>query len=339
MEENNQKGYKLSLSGESFKGMIIQLLETLKKDQITLDKINQISKEKKVTTSKLDNKIKEIQESSKFEDKTCEVMIWQEKGKLTKIAIKSETIEITLSKKAPFQYELQANITSTNQGETNQILMQVNYEGVSTTTTTQENVNENYQIEQTVNHKKISYHYNNQITFTNSIETHQLTNENAMILNNYEEEQVKSFLGQVEERIQKVNKEQMEELGLKEEQNPIIQIISQYNLAEGSFVNSNNGKVTELEVNTFNQKFENYQSTNLQGVTVKGLLSTIQLNNETQGENRKIKEIHFCGEEYEATEQNMVSLKENVELETAYRVEFEKEEETGLIYRVVVNKK
>ncbi len=338
MEENNQKGYKLSLSGESFKGMIIQLLETLKKDQITLDKINQISKEKKVTTSKLDNKIKEIQESSKFEDKTCEVMIWQEKGKLTKIAIKSETIEITLSKKAPFQYELQANITSTNQGETNQILMQVNYEGVSTTTT-QENVNENYQIEQTVNHKKISYHYNNQITFTNSIETHQLTNENAMILNNYEEEQVKSFLGQVEERIQKVNKEQMEELGLKEEQNPIIQIISQYNLAEGSFVNSNNGKVTELEVNTFNQKFENYQSTNLQGVTVKGLLSTIQLNNETQGENRKIKEIHFCGEEYEATEQNMVSLKENVELETAYRVEFEKEEETGLIYRVVVNKK
>ena len=34
MEENNQKGYKLSLSGESFKGMIIQLLETLKKDQI-----------------------------------------------------------------------------------------------------------------------------------------------------------------------------------------------------------------------------------------------------------------------------------------------------------------
>ena len=279
-----------------------------------------------MTTSKLDNKIKEIQESSKFEDKTCEVMIWQEKGKLTKIAIKSETIEITLSKKAPFQYELQANITSTNQGETNQILMQVNYEGVSTTTTTQENVNENYQIEQTVNHKKISYHYNNQITFTNSIETHQLTNENAMILNNYEEEQVKSFLGQVEERIQKVNKEQMEELGLKEEQNPIIQIISQYNLAEGSFVNSNNGKVTELEVNTFNQKFENYQSTNLQGVTVKGLLSTIQLNNETQGENRKIKEIHFCGEEYEATEQNMVSLKENVE-------------ETGLIYRVVVNKK
>ena len=78
----------------------------------------------------------------------------------------------------------------------------------------------------------------------------------------------------------------------------------------------------------------------MQGVTVKGLLSTIQLNNETQDEDdRKIKEIHFDGEEYEVTDQNILLLKGTVEIQEAYRVEFERDEETGLIYRAVINKK
>ena len=98
--------------------------------------------------------------------------------------------------------------------------------------------------------------------------------------------------------------------------------------------------MSEQEVSTFNALFENYQSTNLKGVTVKGLLSTIQRNNETQeDESRKIKEIHFDGEEYEVTEQNITLLKSNVETEEAYRVEFEKDEDTGIIYRAVINKK
>lgn len=98
-------------------------------------------------------------------------------------------------------------------------------------------------------------------------------------------------------------------------------------------------EISEEEVATFNEKFEMYESTNLQGVTVKGLLSTIQLNNESQEDNRKIKEIHFDGEEYDVTDQNITLLKSSVETETAYRVEFERDENTGIIYRVVINKK
>ena len=136
----------------------------------------------------------------------------------------------------------------------------------------------------------------------------------------------------------------MEELGLQENENPLVQMIMPlrqsltYSQAAGAINNSSN--ISEIEVNTFNQKFENYESTNLQGVTVKGLLSTIQLNNESQeNEDRKVKEIHFDGEEYEATDSNIVILKSSVETETAYRVEFERNETTGLIYRVVINKK
>ena len=68
-------------------------------------------------------------------------------------------------------------------------------------------------------------------------------------------------------------------------------------------------------------------------------MSIIQTNNESAtSDNRKIKEIHFDGEEYEATEQNITLIKSTIETETLYRVEFELDSNTGLIYRVVINK-
>ncbi len=102
-----------------------------------------------------------------------------------------------------------------------------------------------------------------------------------------------------------------------------------------------NSSIAEEEVNSFNTKFENYESTNLKGTTVKGLLSTIQQNNlvNEENEDRQIKEIHFDGEEYETTDQNIVFIKEAIETEESYRVEFERDENTGLIYRAVINKK
>lgn len=97
--------------------------------------------------------------------------------------------------------------------------------------------------------------------------------------------------------------------------------------------------MSELEINTFNNKFEMYESTNLQGVTVKGLLSTISLNNESQDNDRQIKEINFNGEEYEATDENLTFIKEDIDTEKSYRVEFEKDQDTGIIYRAVINEK
>ena len=185
------------------------------------------------------------------------------------------------------------------------------------------------------------YQFNNQIDFIENANIEELSDNNSMILNNYEEEKVTNFLEQAGERIQKVNKQQMEQLGLEEYQNPLIQMFSPglglfiYNQATDVVNNTN---ISEAEINAFNSKFENYESTNLRGVTVKGLLSTIQTNNAVQN-NKKIEEIHFNGEEYEVTDQNISFLKDSVELETTYRVEFERDEETGIIYRAVINKK
>ena len=45
------------------------------------------------------------------------------------------------------------------------------------------------------------------------------------------------------------------------------------------------------------------------------------------------------GEEYEVTEQNITLLKSSINVDDAYRVEFEKDINTGLIYRAVINKR
>ena len=49
--------------------------------------------------------------------------------------------------------------------------------------------------------------------------------------------------------------------------------------------------------------------------------------------------MNFNGEEYEVNGQNIAALKEEVIAENYYRVEFERDQETGLIYRAVINPK
>lgn len=366
VEENNEKGYKLLLTEEQIKNIIIQLLETLKEDQTVLDKINESIEQEgnstKITATTIDNLLKDIENETTSDEETYEITVFQEKGKTTQLSVKiketteAQEIEIKVEKKREdnlLQYKISLipNIEESDKS----ISFIANYTGLSTL----QNVKETYEVElheeaeQTSNanantseNNAITYKYqfNNQITFGNTAEIEEFSNENAMILNNYEAEQVSDFLEKVEERIKLVNEQQMEELGLETDENPILQMLQPflgmtiYTQAIGA-MNTTSSNMNELEVSTFNAKFENYESTNLQGVTVKGLLSTIQLNNESQENNRQIKEIHFDGEEFEGSEQNISYIKSSIELEDYYRVEFERDENTGLIYRAVINKK
>lgn len=153
-------------------------------------------------------------------------------------------------------------------------------------------------------------------------------------MNDKDQEYINNLLSAIEQRWKDVNAKFMEELGASEEQNPIKYIIPTYILSQ----NENGQNTNQEEVNTFNAKFELYQSTNSKGATVKGLLTTIQNNNEVEG-NNKIEEVNLNGEEFEVTEQNITLMKSSINVEDDYKIEFEKDSDTGLIYRVVVNKK
>ena len=195
-----------------------------------------------------------------------------------------------------------------------------------TTNTTSTNTSEN-----TASHNK--YSITNNVQFKDSVEIEDLTEENAVILNDQDNEYVTNLMNAIQERIVEVNKVQMEELGVSENENPM-----QYLIPTLSTNNQETAEIDEQAVNAFNAKFELYQSTNTKGATVKGLLTTIQNNNETEG-NNKIEEINMDGEEYEVTEQNITLLKSSINVDDAYRVEFEKDINTGLIYRAVINKR
>ncbi len=196
-------------------------------------------------------------------------------------------------------------------------------------TTIQENSNSNSQ-DNTIRYK---YTITNNVQFKDRIDIEDLTEDNAVILNDKDDAYVTNLMNAIKERLEQVNKVQMEELGVSENENPIQYVIPTYLI-----LGETTAEINEEEVNTFNAKFELYESTNTKGATVKGLLTTIQNNNEAE-DNNKIEEINMDGEEYEVTEQNITFLKSNINVDDAYRVEFEKDSNTGLIYRAVINKR
>lgn len=353
-------GYKLRINGEQLKNILVKILDTLKNDQKTLDKLNEYLEEQKnslkLTATNIDNYKKTLEQEQNGNDINYEITVFAQKDKTNKIVISNDELIITIEKEKSDDF-LKYKVSLEDKDESGNLgfSFSANYTGLSGL----QNVKEEYIIERTVDPSKniinnvqteknntsekitTKYQFNNQIDFIENANIEELSDNNSMILNNYEEEKVTNFLEQAGERIQKVNKQQMEQLGLEEYQNPLIQMFSPglglfiYNQATDVVNNTN---ISEAEINAFNSKFENYESTNLRGVTVKGLLSTIQTNNSGQN-NKKIEEIHFNGEEYEVTDQNISFLKDSVELETTYRVEFERDEETGIIYRAVINKK
>ena len=161
-----------------------------------------------------------------------------------------------------------------------------------------------------------------------------MNSENTVILNEKDDEYVTNLLTAIDERLIQVNETFLQELNITEAQDPLENILPEYFIS----TNGDTSNVNQNEVQSFNAKFELYESTNSKGATVKGLLTTIQNNNEQEG-NNKIEEINLDGQEYEVTEQNITLMKSSINVEDGYRIEFERDENTGLIYRAVINKK
>ena len=340
IEEANSKGYKLTLNGEQIKNVSIKLLEELKNDQITLDKINEYLKVYKNSLKITTNDIEDIIENLNNEEtinQNLEIVVYQTNGKTKSFIIKTDDVEIKIEKTLQnndLQYNINLNTNIDNQTFNMDFI--IKFTGLQT----MQNISESYELtlsdEENGSYK---YIYNNDIDFTENINIELFTNSNTLRIDKMEEEERNTFINAVIQRITGVTQNQMAKLGVDE--NPLIYAIPQLSIFSNAVDIVDNNNLNETEISTFNQKFENYESTNLKGVTVKGLLSTIELNNETnaEDENRKIKEIHFDGEEYEVTEQNITLLKSSVETESEYRVGFERDEDTGIIYRAVINKK
>ena len=343
VEELDRNGDRLTLTGEELKNILVKLLETLKNDQTTLEKINEYLKAQRnsasITVRDIEQQIEELNNNTDLGSETIEITIYEKNRKVTAILVKTNNIIIDIEKENTNK-ELAYHITlkPDTASEETQVTLDIAYTDISDN----QKIKETYTFGYKTPELEAKYIFENNVDFTVTNNIEDFTEENTMLLTNYEPEQVSSFLQAATQRISQVNEQQMEQLGLEVGQNPllvgIINPLLEISIQSSAISTIGKSNLSQEEIESFNQKFELYQSTNLQGVTVKGLLSTISLNNETK-ENQQIKEINFNGEEYEATEQNIAFIKEDVATEKSYRVEFEKDSNTGIIYRAVINEK
>lgn len=340
LSDLNGTGYRLTLQGSETQELVINLLETLKNDQALLENLNNYLKDYKnstnITTNNIEELISNMKNNNYLNNENLEITVYKNNGKLSKILFSINELNLDIQKIITDENNIQYNVLlNTNYNNENLTLNgKINLNNLNT-----ENVQETYELTLQKSDKNYTYKLENNVNFSNDISIEDFTTENTSPLTNFDEVTVENFLVTVRQRIEDVNNMQMLELGYQE--NPVTKLIPNLGVYSDLINNLNSPKISEEDVLTFNNKFEVYQSTNLQGVTVRGLLSTIELNNEQQQDNssRQIKEINFNGEEYEVNEQNIAGLKEEIVPENYYRVEFEKDMDTGLIYRAVINPK
>lgn len=355
VKESDMSGYKLSLTWTDLQNVLVKLLETLKNDQTTVDKLNEYLKiqknSAKITASQIDDAIKSIKDDTDFSDKNFEIAVYQKNRDVCKLVIETTEGTIAIEKKIEGNQQNIVVSYEMKEDKKSKISFSANFENLESL----QNIKENYELIMSlpevaesstttdVDSEVVVYKYNfsNDVNFTDSATVEDFSSDNSLMLTDYDSDQVSSFLNAVVERISEVNEQQMGQLGLEASKNPIVNIIPSIGLYLGNMnvLNQVNSNMSEAEINNFNQKFEAYESTNLKGVTVKGLLSTISLNNQSEETSNEIKEINYNGEEYEASEQNITLIKGEIDTEKSYRVEFEKDQDTGLIYRAVINEK
>lgn len=355
VKESDMSGYKLSLTGTDLQNVLVKLLETLKNDQTTVDKLNEYLKiqknSAKITASQIDDAIKSIKDDTDFSDKNFEIAVYQKNRDVCKLVIETTEGTIAIEKKIEGNQQNIVVSYEMKEDKKSKISFSANFENLESL----QNIKENYELIMSlpevaesstttdVDSEVVVYKYNfsNDVNFTDSATVEDFSSDNSLMLTDYDSDQVSSFLNAVVERISEVNEQQMGQLGLEASENPIVNIIPSIGLYLGNMnvLNQVNSNMSEAEINNFNQKFEAYESTNLKGVTVKGLLSTISLNNQSEETSNEVKEINYNGEEYEASEQNITHIKGEIDTEKSYRVEFEKDQDTGLIYRAVINEK
>ena len=353
VKESDMSGYKLSLTGTDLQNVLVKLLETLKNDQTTVDKLNEYLKiqknSAKITASQIDDAIKSIKDDTDFSDKNFEIAVYQKNRDVCKLVIETTEGTIAIEKKIEGNQQNIVVSYEMKEDKKSKISFSANFENLESL----QNIKENYELIMSlpevaesstttdVDSEVVVYKFSNDVNFTDSATVEDFSSDNSLMLTDYDSDQVSNFLNAVVERISEVNEQQMGQLGLEASENPIVNMIPSIGLYLGNMnvLNQVNSNMSEAEINNFNQKFEAYESTNLKGVTVKGLLSTISLNNQSEGTSNEIKEINYNGEEYEASEQNITLIKGEIDTEKSYRVEFEKDQDTGLIYRAVINEK
>lgn len=332
--EQNEK-YTLELSSEQIRNIIIKILEATKENTLIIDKLNKVivsqdTEAEKIEINEIDELIDSINEQDVSQFPNLKLTLIQSNKLLNQIIIESGDSKTIISKNVEENkliYDINSEmliVPETNELEDEKpenvkitTYFKVQYSGLEDLN----NVQENYEIgfSTTLEDEEINYGYkiNNKTQFGENIEIDEFEENEALFLNEYNEEQVTSFLGQVVDKILAVNKKQMADLGLEEHENPllyttpVIMIVS--DLFNNAMESVNNPDLNSYEKMQFNGKFEPFVGKDVVGAQVNALMQTVLTHNQTQGEDGKLVKLTVNGEEKQEYEKVSTSEKFNVE--------------------------
>lgn len=341
IRDGKKIAYQLNLSEEDLRNILVKILETLKNDQSTLEKLNEYLKMQnqlpEITTENIDEMIEELNSIQEFKDTNLQITVHVENKKLSKVEIAiNNYLKVIIEKLEngnSKQYNMSAEVNIDD--ESIKVYLNAKYSGLQSLQT----INEDYELGFITGSENYIYYYNNEVNFVDNVEIQDFNEDNILVLSDYNNEQVENLMSAVVNRLGEVNKQLMERLGLTETQNPLIYcipLVGSINQTANNVINNSSDTLGDM----YNKTFEQYEGNNIRGATVNGLLQTILANNYSyeDDDSHIIKQINFNGEEFEVTEENITLIRSEVNVGETYSVECEKDENTGLVNRIVINK-
>ncbi len=349
--EKNDDGttrYILTMTNEELKNLVIALLNELKTDDVTLGKINNILSEQDLYTNNtieaedIDSIIESLQEGN-TEEGEVQFIVAQKNSKLVSISLNQNDNNIQLTKNnqedsvnysisVNFKFDTGLSRIGTIGGT---VYFSANYSGLNELNTVKENYELGIAVQDNNGQQvgKYTYQFENNVNFVDSVNIDGLNEENAMILNNYEEESIQNFMTQLGERISNVNAKQMEKIGFNYG-NPMILMIptslGNVLLAQNLDSTISESNIENSEVQTFNNLFLKYEG-NQRGTLVKSLIQEIENSNDN---NESQVELEFSGLGLIRNE-DLALAGEYIDNSNTYEISFEYDD-TGRINKVVI---
>ena len=305
---NNQSyiadGYALTLTKEQLNNMYVNLLETLKQDEIILGKIDNLQNKiniinlyqqnstiniKDEFVNSINQKIQEINQSNIGSDQT-QITAYEMDGQTAKIAIKTAEYEIdfdSLGNNGFLQLSLIKGentseiILERNTNETDLTIQTINEEGKpikitysQTNKIDNKNETKNYSLIYEDDEQRVNASIVQNISIVQNLENKVSTNEeNAVTLNNLEQGQLQQITNNIKTALNNKLETVRQDINISDINNMLINIglIRDESVLESTVV-------TETEKNRYNSKYELLQGENLKSEDISRIVDTIKSN-------------------------------------------------------------
>ena len=214
------EGYMVELSNSQLKDILVNILETLKTDDVMKNKINKLTGQS-IDEDTISSAIDSVNGQEVEEGKTT-ITVYQNEGKLNKIEIQiNDQVKVEFSKESgDDNLEYNVKITTNINNENAEVDLKITYEGLQAL----EDVKQNAAITLSFGNEESSkYEYNisNEIKFIDSVEITSFGSKDSITLNKLSSERLAKILEQIGSKIEEVNKENMDEVGINGA-NPLI---------------------------------------------------------------------------------------------------------------------